>query len=385
LNSSILRALNRRILASQFLSRKASGPRAVVKVAEACCGINSQDFLESFSSFWVRIDGFKDSDLNSELRPKGGLVRAYAVRGTMHTIASKDYWIHVFGGPRKRFLPGIDNIAKKRGIPDRDSRMRLLYEPFLDHIKGRTVTSNEIEEFMVDRLTQLGLPARMKLRRGWQSQPTLGPAWVGFSEMSFLGLLVNAGRKGSESLWMRSSDWLGAGRNPPDPEECTVELIRRYIECYGPVTHEDIVYWTFLRKSDVNTALEALKKDLTKEKINGNEEYFSLGDSAEALEAPEALVLPEFDSLMMGYKDKSRFLLHTHLKSVFLSLARIERTILLDGFVAATWRRKKNRDGMTVHVSPLRTMKRGEKRSIEEEFARYSDYRTTKILVEFNK
>jgi hypothetical protein len=385
LHSSSLRVLNRRILASQFLSRNASGPRAVVKVAEACCGINSQDFLESFSSFWVRITRFKDSDLMAELKPKGGLVRAYAVRGTMHTISSKDYWIHVFGGPRNRFLPGIDNIAKKRGIPDRDSRMRLLYEPFLDHIKGRSVTSNEIEEFMVDRLTQLGLPARMKLRRGWQSQPTIGPAWVGFSEMSFLGLLVNAGRRGSESLWMRSTDWLGSGRNPPDPEECTVELIRRYIQCYGPVSREDIVYWTFLRKSDVSIALDVLKKDLTKESIGRNVEYFSLGDSGEAFEAPEALVLPEFDSLMMGYKDKSRFLSDKHLKSVFLSLARIERTILLDGFVAATWKRKKNTKGMKVAVSPLRTLKGRERRSIEEEFARYSDYVGTKISVDFAK
>jgi Winged helix DNA-binding domain len=357
----------------------------VVKVAEACCGINSQDFLESFSSFWVRIDGFKDRDLNSELKPKGGLVRAYAVRGTMHTISSKDYWMHVFGGPRKRFLPGIDNVAKKRGIPDRVSRMRLLYEPFLDHIKGRTVTSNEVEEFMIKRLTQLGLPARMKLRRGWQSQATYGPAWVGFSEMSFLGLLVSAGRRGSESLWMRSSDWLGSGRSPPNPEQCTVELIRKYIQCYGPVTREDIVYWTFLRKRDVNIALDALKGDLTIERIDGNEEYFSLGDSGEALEAPGALVLPEFDSLMMGYKDKSRFLPDNHLKSVFLSLARIERTILLDGFVAATWKRKTNREGITVLVNPLRTLKVKEKRSIEEEFARYSDYKATKILVDFKK
>ncbi len=372
-------------MASQFLSRKASGPRAVVKVAEACCGVNSQDFLESFSSFWARVDGFKDSDLTSELRPKGGLVRAYAVRGTMHTLPSKDYWIHVFGGPRKRFLPGIDNIAKKRGIPDRDSRIRLLYEPLLDHMKGRAVTSNEIEEFMIDRLPQLGLPARMKLRRGWQSQPTLGPAWVGFSEMSFLGLLVNAGRTGSESLWMRSSDWLGSGRSPPDPEKCSVELIRKYIDCYGPATRDDIVYWTFLRKSDVDTALDALKKDLTTENVVGKEEYFSLGGTFGAFEAPEVLVLPEFDSLMMGYRDKSRFLPDKHLKTVFLSLARIERTILLNGFVAATWKRKKIREGMTVTVAPLRTLNGRERRSIEEEFAKYSDYKKTKILIDFKK
>jgi len=34
-------------------------------------------------------------------------------------------------------------------------------------------------------------------------------------------------------------------------------------------------------------------------------------------------------------------------------------------------------------VSPLRTLKAGERRSIEEEFAKYADYQATKITVEF--
>ncbi len=379
-----LRALNRRLLASQYLSRKASGPRAAVKVAEACCGINSQDFLESYSSFWARIDGFRDSDLTSELRPKGGLVRTWTVRSTMHTIPSKDYYVHVLGGPGRRFQPWFDNAAKKRGIPDRDFRVRFLYQPLLDHIKGRTVTSNEVKQFMVEKLTQRGLKGRMKLQRGWSSKPTYGPAWTGVSEMSHLGLLVNAGRKGSESLWMSSADYLVGGRSVPDPEECMVELVRKYIECYGPVSREDIAYWSFLLKKDVDMALEALKKDLTKENLPSGQEYFSFGeDSREAPEPPSAVILPEFDSLMMGYKDKSRFLSQDTVKKVFGGLAAVNRTILLDGFVAATWKRKKNAAGMIVDVSPLRTLKAGEKRSIEEEFGNYADYQGTKISVQF--
>ena len=102
----------------------------------------------------------------------------------MHTIPSKDYYVHVLGGPGRRFQPWFDNAAKRRGIPDRDSRVRFLYRPLLDHIKGRTVTSNEVKEFMVERLTQRGLKGRMKLQRGWSSKPTYGPAWTGLSEMS---------------------------------------------------------------------------------------------------------------------------------------------------------------------------------------------------------
>jgi len=386
LGSPVLRALNRRLLTSQGLSRKASGPRASVKVAEACCGINSQDLLESYSSFWARVNGFRDSDVTSELRPKGGLVRTWTVRSTMHTIPTRDYWVYVFGGPGRRFQPWFDRTAKKRGIPDRDFRVQFLYQPFLDRIKGRAVTSNEVKQFMIERLTRHGLRSRMKLRRGWSSQPTHGPSWTGMSEMSYLGLLVNAGRKGSESLWMSSADYVVTGRNVPSPEECTVELVRKYLEHYGPVTREDIVYWSFLRKDQVDTALDVLKKDLSKENFHTRREYFSFGEySGEAVEPPSVVILPEFDSLMMGYKDKSRFLSQDRVKNVFGSFAAVNRTILLDGFVAATWKRKKNRSGLLVNVSPLRPLKAREKGSIEEEFANYAEYQGTEISAEFER
>ena len=355
-----------------------------MKVAEAVCGMNSQDLQESFSSFWARVDGFQDSDLTSELRPKGGLVRTWTVRSTMHTVPSKDYWVHVLGGPGRRFQPWFDRTANKRGIPDRDFRIRFLYQPFLDHIKGRAATSSELKRFMVERLAQHGLRSKMKLQRGWSSTPTHGPSWTGMSEMSYLGLLVSAGRKGSEGLWMSSADYIGPKRNTPDPEECTVELVRKYVERYGPVTREDITYWSFLRKDEVDLALEALKKDLTRERLSSSQEYFSFGEAAdEVVEPPRIIILPEFDSLMMGYKDKSRFLSHTQIKNVFGNFAAVNRTILLDGFVSATWKRKRNRDGMIVDVDPLRTLRGKERRSIEEEFANYADYQGTQISVGF--
>jgi len=226
----------------------------------------------------------------------------------------------------------------------------------------------------------------MKLQRGWSSTPTHGPAWTGLSEMAYLGLLVNAGRKGSESTWMSSADYLPARRSVSSPEECTVELVRKYIEHYGPVTREDIAYWSFLRKDEVDPALEALKKDLTKENFHSTKEYFSFGeDSGEAVEPPSVVILPEFDSLMMGYNDKSRFLSQGRVKNVFGNFAAVNRTILLDGFVAATWKRKKNRAGLIVNVSPLRPLRARERGSIEEQFANYAEYQGAEISVEFRK
>lgn len=382
-----LKILNRRILSGQCLSQRASGPHAVVKVSEACCGVNSQDYLESFSSFWARVGRFRDSDLSSEFGPKGGLVRIRTVRGTMHTIPSKDYWIHLFGSPGyRRFLSLYDRAARKRGIGDREFRIRYLYEPLLDHLNGRAATANEVTEFIVDKLERHGIRSRMKLQRGWSSQATVGPSWTGIGEMSNLGLIVSAGRKGSETLWASTADWLDTRRKPSNPEECYVDLIRKYIENYGPVTRDDIVYWTFLLTKDVDRAIGSLRKDLTVENFGTKQEYFSIdGDAKRPDDPPEAIVLPEFDSLLMGHKDKSRYLDKHHVKKVFWGLGGIHRTILLDGFAGAIWKRKKTNKEMAVDIIPLRPLTGTEKSSIEEEFARYADYRATKISTHFRK
>ncbi len=386
MNQRTLKSLNKRLLMTQHLSKKASGPHSAVVVSEGCCGINSQDFRESFSSFWARTDGFTDDNLLFELRPRGGLARTWTIRGTVHIFPSKDYYIHVFGSPRKRILSRYDRAAKRRGIPDRAARIESLYQPLLDEIKGQAVTSDHIGRSMSGRLVRLGLKGKTKLTRGWSNKPTYGPSWIGITEMSYLGLLVNAGRKGSASLWMRTEDWLNTGRRVPDSEECVVELVRRYIHMYGPVTRSDIAYWSWLLSDEVDTSLKALKGDLVEERFEGTKEtYYSLGGQSESeVEPPRAAVLPEFDSLMMGYRDKSRYMSQERVKSVFKSFGIVSPTILLDGFVAATWKRKKDRERTTINVTPLQELHTRGRRLIEERFAEYGDYLGTRVSVEFS-
>jgi len=183
---------------------------------------------------------------------------------------------------------------------------------------------------------------------------------------------------------MGSADWLGRTRKLPDSDECLGQLVRKYIENYGPVTRQDIVYWSFLLKRDVDRALEALKRDLIVETFRSKEEYFMYDSFLDAGGPPQVIILPEFDTLMMGYREKSRVLPSDRVKNVFWGLGGISRTILLDGFVAGIWKRKKRGSEMTVTISPLRTFRAREKGAIVEEFSRYADYLQTKISVEFH-
>ncbi len=108
-----------------------------------------------------------------------------------------------------------------------------------------------------------------------------------------------------------------------------------------------------------------------------------IGDVEDAPSPPRVVLLPKFDSLMMGYKDKSPFLDPRHQRQVFRPQGTIEATVLLDGFVAATWRRKSDgkKSMVTVTVKPLRALKRPEKKMIEGEFREYEEYLHTRINV----
>src|SRR5436309_13238630 len=130
----ILDELNRRLLWSHCLSHRMMGSSAPVKVAGACCGIQSLNLPESLSSFWARIEGFQDHDVISQLRPGGGLVRTRAVRSTMNIIPSKDYYTYVLGGAGERMLSWIETIAKQRDYPPIYVRRKSLYNLDLEYI-----------------------------------------------------------------------------------------------------------------------------------------------------------------------------------------------------------------------------------------------------------
>ncbi len=338
------------------------GPDAPEKVADSCCGIQSQNFQESLSSFWARVDGFRNSDVLSELNPGGGLVRTWAVRSTMHTIPSKDYYVYVLGGAGERMLNWIDTLAKKRNYPPREERRRLLYETVLDEIKGRAVTEDEIRTLVSRRARPLGL------REG---------VWTGIGDMAFQGLLVHAGKRGSRSLYMRSDDWIPRLKAPPDRQSCRVELLRKYIARHGPVSKEDIMYWAYLTRQQLDEALTGLAGEITEIKMElSKEPYIDLDQDVyrKLPPPPGAVVLPKYDSLMLTLKDKSRFMDMQYYKRIFGALGMVRPTVLVDGFVAAIWRKVARKTATSIEVHALKKISSSDKKAVEQKFSEYGQY-----------
>jgi hypothetical protein len=358
----ILSDLNRRLLWSQCLSERLSGSDAPVKVADLCCGIQSQNFPESLSSFWARIDRFHDNDVTSELRPGGGLVRTRAARGTMHIIPCKDYYTYALGAADDRYHDWLERTAKQRNYPPREERFRLIYTPVLEEIKGRAVTKEELTGIVSARARSLGLKAGV---------------WTGIGEMEFNGLLVDAGKKGSRSVYMRSDDWIPHLKPPPDRQTCNVGLVRQYIARHGPVLKEDILYWAFYSRQQLDKTLSNLSGEIVELKIGGSKNPMIDLDrniDRKSPPPPQAIVLPKYDSLMMSLRDKSRFMDMRYYRRVHHALGMVRPTVLVDGFVAAIWRRVTKKNSTVIEVHSFKKLDNHQKEAVEQKFSEYADY-----------
>lgn len=73
-----------------------------------------------------------------------------------------------------------------------------------------------------------------------------------------------------------------------------------------------------------------------------------------SIAAPDSIAplrfIPEYDNLLIAHRDRSRILPDEHRKKVFLSAGRVIGTVLIDGFVGATWNVKKDKNALTLHV-----------------------------------
>jgi winged helix DNA-binding protein len=364
-----LSELNRRLLWSQCLSERLRGSDAPVRVADACCGIQSQNFQESLSSFWARIDGFHNNQVMSELRPGGGLVRTRAARGTMHMIPCKDYYTYALGAAGDRYHSWLDRTAKERNYPPREERFRLIYRPVLEEIKGRAVTQEELTAIVSAKARTLGLKPG---------------AWRGIGEMQFNGLLVDAVKKGSRSVYMRSDDWIPNLKPPPDRQTCSVEMVRGYIARHGPVLKEDILYWAFYSRQQLDKALADLSGEIVELKIEGSKNpMIDLNRKIDRKfpPPPQAIVLPKYDSLMMSLRDKSRFMDMRYYKRVHHALGMVRPTVLVDGFVAAIWRRVAKKSGSSVEVHSFKKLNSHQKDAVEQRFLEYADYIEQPVVV----
>jgi Winged helix DNA-binding domain len=165
--------------------------------------------------------------------------------------------------------------------------------------------------------------------------------------------------------------WLGV--DLPSREAGVEHLVRSYLAAFGPATQDDLARFAGFRVGDVRPGLEQV--DLRRFRDERGRVLLDLrraplpdGDTR----APVRFLL-KWDSAILGYAppERTRILPEPFRTKVIKQNGDVAPTVLVDGFVAATW--EIDRKGRLI-VTPLRRLTKNERSEIDEEGERLREF-----------
>jgi hypothetical protein len=340
------RALNRALLARQHLIERVDWPAE--RMIEHLVGLQAQAPNPPYFGLWNRLRDFQAAEL-SRLIEQRKVVRISLMRSTIHLVTAADclalrplladMHARTYQSAYGRFLNGID--------------LREVAEAGRALVEERPRAFKELEELLGERWSghdKRGLAQAVR-------------AFVPLVQVPPRGLWGESGQATHTS----AEAWLGRLLDScPDPEM----MVRRYLAAFGPASVNDIQAWSLL--TGLRAPVERLRPELVTFRDEQGRELFDLADAPRP--DPEAPIAPrfvaEFDNLLLSHADRTRILAEEHKPKVFTINGIIKGTILLDGFVAGTWKMARRRNEAELAVEPFAVVSAGDRAILEEEGAR---------------
>jgi len=164
------------------------------------------------------------------------------------------------------------------------------------------------------------------------------------------------------------------------PEEAKRKLLMWYLSSYGPASIQDFAYWTGFTVKEAKHVFSSLNDAVLRVRIDGLKgEFWIFERDLKFLEkkSPSYLsihLLPPFDPLIMGHKEKTRILDPIHKRMVFLPLADVAATVLINGRIVGTWKYKKGKKIPKFEVKLFGKLDNGKIKLIESEIERMSNF-----------
>ncbi|NLM42181.1 MAG: winged helix DNA-binding domain-containing protein [Firmicutes bacterium] len=263
-----------------------------------------------------------------------GLVKTWTFRGTLHAVLEEDLGL---------FLSAV-------GVADTwDDRWGL--DPAL-----KPYWAERLRNWIAAGITEREALKEKCLEAGMERE-TLESVFYGWG-----GLLRDMCSRGMIAYAVSTAKhFVPCSPTLMETGEARKEVIRRYFRAFGPATLSDCAYFTGWRVRETAQLVEEANLPLRSISYQGRE-YFYLGELPTEGAIPECLFLAGFDQLIMGYKDRSRFLDDEDKAKVTTNTGIVFPTILLRGRLKARWKK----EGAKILVTPFRPLRKNEQKLIVE-------------------
>jgi hypothetical protein len=333
-----LRELNRALLERQLLlaPRRLSVPRAIERV----CALQAQYAPSPYIALWSRVTGFRKEHLTRALEGRKA-VKSTLFRITLHITSARDYPYFAAA-----WLPAAREMTPRVTVEQMAELSR----------KVNAAAQKQITHEQLEAIAAEEMGGRWRTR-------TLAP-------LLHVPPAGTWGFHGRPELLVLSA-WLGVDLT--SREEGAKRLVRSYLTSFGPATQQDLLRFAGVRVGDLRPGLERL--ELRKFRDERGRELLDLPDAPLPEGATPAPVrfLPKWDSSLLAYAppERTRILPEKFRRTVIRKNGDVLPTVLVDGFVAATWNVDKKRG---LEIEPLRRLTKSERAEIEEQGERLVEF-----------
>jgi hypothetical protein len=344
-----------RRLARSHLTERARAEQLVDVVLDVG-GVHAQVQASAEFQLAARVDGIRQQDIRAALWDRRELVKAWSIRGTLHLHPAADFSLWLSALRATSHTPSeLQEWVDPKGVvhPALSAKdVEELRAAVLDVLDGRYLLREELAAGVVERI---GPKAGGRLLSGF--------AFFGGAD------LCQGPPQGNKITLARPDQWIADWREV-DEQEALREVVRRFLNTYGPARPADFREWF---GSEVSFDLVGVEEV----DVEGHRAFVLAGDTKFPELQRNVRLLPEYDVYVMGFREREQLVpervreqVAAHGRGRYEGPAGV-RFLLVDGVTAGLWERKKLSKRVEIRVEAARRVARAGVESEVERYARF--------------
>ncbi|MDR0294901.1 MAG: winged helix DNA-binding domain-containing protein [Prevotellaceae bacterium] len=262
---------------------------------------------------------------------RGEILRTHVLRPTWHFVAPADI----------RWMLSLSKDRIKAQFQVRDSDLGLDDKIYTKSNKVITKALEGGRHLLREELAALLKKAKINADEGRITHIMMN------AEIE--GLVCSGAMRGKQQTYALLDEWVPPVKMPIK-EEALACLALRYFTGHGPATPQDCVWWSGLTATNIRQGLRLVCKQLTCEKIEGKEYWFSpsISKGCTLDKTPSCFLLPAWDEYLVGYKDRSAVLHNDYQRTAIVVNGTFRPVVIYNGQVIGIWKKSTRKDEMVV-------------------------------------
>lgn len=314
----------------------------------------------AFLSLFTRRTSLQWGDLEEALINDRTLIRAPAFRGSLFLLNAQDYPIFF-----RTFGSGLMQRGMQKLLTEKISKNHLY------HYADLLEAADPQMPLSVSDLTEIIFPGRA-------TRPSADICKCIIQKLCDMGILVRTsakGWKGNDFNYALMKTWVpDLCLKPDNPETARTETIRKYLRAYGPVSMEDVSWWTGLPILQCQRSVSHLRREVLRFHVEGyRDDMIGLKETVELLRRKDDVnddiqLLPPWDPYTLGFRCRKRIADKEVMPFIYDGFGNATSVIVDSGKVIGVWQfRDADINVLEFHIFPAyRERKRAAMPKIEE-------------------